>query len=90
MTKSFCDNCVGDVARVAVPAEKLQNVDNYLAEIMRVQDLTYDFAIPDEVAASLERFGVPDRLKDKLYLCTRQRYLGLCATTLAIVTTDIN
>lgn len=90
MVKSACGNCVADVARGAVSVDKLQDVDERLAEITRAQDPTFDFAMSDEVAASLERLGVPDRLKDKLYLCARQRYLGLCAAVLTKVSVDIN
>ncbi|MFO0920725.1 MAG: hypothetical protein U0451_03570 [Candidatus Saccharimonadales bacterium] len=90
MIKSACGNCVADVARGAISVDKLQDVDERLAEIMRIQDPTFNFVIPDEVAVSLERLGVPDRLKDKLYLCARQRYLGLCAAVLTTISVDIN
>ena len=81
---SSCISCPGAVSRSS-RGQKLLAIESYMERYTAENEPTFDISAPDLLKDSLQdKFGVPSKDIDPLFLCARQRYLGMCSLSLDV------
>ena len=75
-----CDNCPADEGRIELRNVYLLNsLDNELTQVVTgLEDPVYTFDPPKQAVEIMNAHHVPNSHHDIIYMCARQRFLGIC------------
>ncbi len=88
MSQEKCSSCPADTVRLKLNQDQRYEIDVELAKLMFSEDPTFTFNATEHSTEILADKDVPEVSHDRVYLCARQRFMGLCS--MGVVEVRIN